>query len=91
MRASLGVLALLLLAGCEHRDLTREEAIAAAEAYVDRTLRPNSLNWNEFTPIAYERRATWLVTFIHGGTGGPGSVELDKGNGQIVFYGGASQ
>gem|GEM_PF-4061472 len=81
--------ALLLFEGCTERangTLSRDEAIAAAEAYLNKAAgRSDLYPKSRFRRVAYERRSTWLIVYLwDGGTGGPPTVELDKKSGEVL-------
>ena len=79
-------LAFLLLAGCADRAATKEEAIAAANAY----LGPMHLPVENRVIDAIDMGDRWRLSYGdlpgHGGTGGGIIAVVNKRNGEVVHY-----
>jgi NTF2 fold immunity protein len=76
---------LIAAAACagERQDMTREEAVAAADAYVQEKF---STDTDRIRPTIYDRGETWLIKYQlpPDAIGGAPTVEIDKKSRQVV-------
>ena len=90
-KASIWLLALLILGACHTRPTsatTAEEAVRAANLYrAEKYPQARSSDYDIVTDDLGDR---WRVTYrsIEGGTGGGSTLEVDKGSARIVYEGG---